>query len=171
MVINAVAGVAALLLVQLASAADTGNYTVKFAQVAPARADRVQLALPEGQAAYLEPSRGQVSIVHFWASWCAPCLREMPELEQLAKRYPEEKLRIITIAADSHTAVRAYQEAHKLQLSVLIDQYGAALRSYRVKVLPSSMVIDQQGQIRYRADGPVAWQGSHVKAILDALIE
>ena len=133
-------------------------------------APRVELTTLARQETELRDYRGRVTLVHFWATWCAPCLEELPELEAVQRKYPDTSLRVLAIAADSHDAVQAFRRDHGLGLTVLVDQYGGAMRAYKVEVLPVSYLVDRRGRLRYRADGRVDWRGRAATEIVQDLI-
>lgn len=148
-----------------------GAPDVSELRAVPARqAPVVELSTVSGQPRELRDYSGVVTLVHFWASWCLPCHKEMPDLEALLGRYNEKQLRIMAIAADSHEAVNNYLQSHPAKLSVLIDQYGGALKAFAVKGLPTTIVVDSGGHIRYTAVGRVAWTDAKALGVIDTLI-
>lgn len=134
------------------------------------KAPAVTLSTREGRAIEFAPPAGQVTLVHFWATWCAPCVEEFPALQDLQQDHATQPLHILTIAADSHKAVARFSEQHGFSLPILIDQYGGAMRRYQVNALPTSYLIDKQGRLRYRAYGKVAWQAADVRQMIAGLL-
>ena len=124
----------------------------------------------QGNDVVLKHQPGQVSIIHFWATWCAPCRQELPLLITLANKLHPHGLRVITVAADSHQSVRDYPDLHSLPQPVLIDQYGAALRDYGVQGLPSSYVVNHSGKIKYIATGQIDWNKKQLIDLLKTLL-
>jgi len=113
----------------------------------------------------------KITLVHFWASWCLPCREELPLIEELQKTYSDNpQFQIITIAADSHQNIRQYVQSNNIKSPVVIDQYGKLLRSFNVKALPSSYLINQQGQIEYQAATALDWSSLKIKSKIDALL-
>jgi thiol-disulfide isomerase/thioredoxin len=115
--------------------------------------------------------KDNITLVHFWASWCLPCRKELPLIEALQNRYKENpRFQIITVAADSHKNINAYLTRHRVKLSILIDQYGRTLRQFEVNALPSSYLINLRGLIEYQAAGAIDWSSPKIKNKLDTLL-
>jgi thiol-disulfide isomerase/thioredoxin len=111
-----------------------------------------------------------VRLVHFWASWCVPCREEFPALQRLYEDFNNKGLSILAIAADNKKAVTEYVQQHGINLPVIVDQYGEAMFDYRVKVLPSSYLVDREGRIRFIANGHVRWDRKETRLVLEQLI-
>jgi len=129
-----------------------------------------QLSDIHGNDIVLKHKPGHVSIIHFWATWCVPCRQELPLLTSLANKLKPHGLRVVMVAADSHQSVREYTATHTLPRPVLIDQYGAAIRDYDVRGLPSSYVINRSGIISYIAEGQIDWNNKHVTELLEKML-
>lgn len=114
--------------------------------------------------------QGQITLVHFWATWCSPCLKEMPELQDLSETYRHKGLRVVAIAADSHEEVKKFLTKNNTKLDIMVDQYGSALRDYKVKAFPSSYLIDHNGELQFVAIGPVDWLSENTRKLIDNLI-
>ena len=113
----------------------------------------------------------QVTLVHFWASWCLPCRKELPLIEKLQRDYHQQTaFKIVTIAADSYKNIKRYKYDNQVLLPILIDQYGKAMRVYQVKTLPSSYLIDTQGKIRYLTETSIDWSDTYVRDKIDTLL-
>lgn len=134
------------------------------------QAPSISLSNLQGQQENLELAPGAVSIVHFWATWCTPCLQELPDLIKLSLQQKANGLRIILVAADSHTAVHKFMENNNIPKPVLIDQYGSAMRAFHVQALPSSYIIDHTGKLHYKAVGQVDWNNPVVMTQLKTLL-
>ncbi len=130
----------------------------------PSMAHGVQLAQPApelagtdvaGRPVRLSALRGQVVLVNFWATWCPPCVEEMPDLVRLADQFASQGVVVLGASADVGDAERvaAFVRAHHITYPVLLatqDQVDA----YGVTVLPTTFLIDQQGIVRHRYLGP-----------------
>lgn len=136
----------------------------------PNKAPAVSLVNLDKQVINLEYQQ-YVTLLHFWASWCLPCQKELPLIKKLKQNYQNKSaFRIITIAADSHKNIDQYVRENNPNLPILIDQYGKALRDFQVKGLPGSYLIDKQGKLRYLASGAVDWDSVKVKNKIDGLL-
>jgi thiol-disulfide isomerase/thioredoxin len=108
----------------------------------------------DGQPATLARLRGKVAVINFWAVWCQPCRQEMPALERLRKVLPE--VAVVAIAQDDEAAkVRAFLQSLKPApgFDVLLDPDMSAGGQAGVRGLPTSLVLDKQGRVAYRALG------------------
>jgi thiol-disulfide isomerase/thioredoxin len=108
-----------------------------------------------GRAVRLSDYRGKVVLVNFWATWCAPCLAEMPELVKLQKEYRAQGLQIIGIAHPTDEALEVKKAIKRLRVSypVLFGD-GKTLASFEVAdVLPVTAVVDCEGKTRSRITG------------------
>jgi cytochrome c biogenesis protein CcmG, thiol:disulfide interchange protein DsbE len=125
-----------------------------------ARADALDLA----------PWRGKVVYVDFWASWCAPCKQAFPFMADLARRYPHD-LVVLTVNEDHHReAGEAFLSQVQSHLSVTWDGEGSVSKSWQVNEMPTTLLFDRKGRLRYRHEGFVpATSGEYVHQI-DGLI-
>lgn len=96
---------------------------------------------------------GKVVLVNFWATWCPPCVREMPALMQLREAYQGKGFEIVGVALDNKDAVAAFIDPLGIEYPILIgEQEGlqlTALYGNRLGVLPYSVIIDRKGVIRH----------------------
>lgn len=102
-------------------------------------------------------SRGRVLVIDFWASWCAPCLRGIVELEQLADSYRDQKVSFYAVnRGDERDAVAAIVEARNIRLPVLLDPNDSAGKVFQVKGMPHTVIVGGDGQIAavYRGLSP-----------------
>jgi len=96
---------------------------------------------------------GKVILVNFWATWCPPCVREMPALMKLRETYQGKGFEIVGVALDSKDAVMAFIDPMGIEYPILIgEQEGLQLTQLygnRLGVLPYSVIIDRKGVIRH----------------------
>ena len=121
----------------------------------------------------LEDFRGKVVVAHFWATFCVPCLHEMPELESLWQQYRDQGLVIVAIAADRGdvAVVREFSEKNGLTFPVLHDADGLVRNRYEVMALPMSYVIGRDGKISGRAIGGQAWNSPDGRRVIEDLLQ
>jgi peroxiredoxin len=130
---------ALVLLAGTAFAADAGGPAPSFT-----------LAALSGQQAALSQYKGQVVMVNFWATWCGPCQQEMPLLDQMYKKYKPAGFTLIGVNVDKEApAVRELMARKPVSFPVLLDPANQVSKAYHVDEMPSSVLIDRKGEIRY----------------------
>jgi peroxiredoxin len=126
----------------------------------------------QGVPAGLEDYRGKVVLLHFWATFCSPCLEELPALESLWRRYRGRGFVIVGIAADRGDAdvVREFADRTGISFPVLLDAEGAVRNRYEVVALPMSYLIGRDGRFSARVLGAREWQGPEPGALIESLL-
>ncbi|HEX3632577.1 MAG TPA: TlpA disulfide reductase family protein [Casimicrobiaceae bacterium] len=138
-----------------------GIWVALFDRVAPDTAALLALSLPDpaGQPQPLAQWRGKVLVVNFWATWCAPCREEMPDLVRAQTEYGAKGLQIVGIAVDNVDKVQQFAKEIKLNYPALIGGYGAMDLSKdlgnSLVALPFTLILDRQGKVAYTHLGPV----------------
>ncbi len=113
-------------------------------------APELALERPDGTVARLADYRGSVVLLNFWATWCAPCRAEMPEIEQVYQRHRERGFEVLAInLQEGPTEVQAFMAELWLSFPALLDRDGGTSRAYRARALPSSFLIDRKGTVQY----------------------
>jgi peroxiredoxin len=103
-----------------------------------------------GQQSTLSQYKGQVIMVNFWATWCGPCQQEMPLLEQMYKKYKPAGFTLIGVNVDKEApAVKELLARKPVSFPVLLDPANQVSKAYHVDEMPSSVIIDRKGEIRY----------------------
>jgi thiol-disulfide isomerase/thioredoxin len=106
----------------------------------------------DGTEVSLEASRGQPVLLVFWASWCAPCRAEAPEIARASRDYGDQ-IRVLSVnAGESPETVAAAVPSMGVAGQVLLDPRGEVRRSYEVQGIPLVLVLDAQGVVRYRGN-------------------
>jgi thiol-disulfide isomerase/thioredoxin len=121
-----------------------------------APAPQIALNTLDGGKADLAADKGKVVLVNFWATWCEPCKSEMPALQQLADQLGDQPFRLYSVdLQEDPQAIEAFQRQYNLDLYVLLDDDGAVTRTYGVRGLPATFLIDRQGMVRVQRLGPL----------------
>ncbi|HVC02771.1 MAG TPA: TlpA disulfide reductase family protein [Steroidobacteraceae bacterium] len=108
------------------------------------------LSTPGGRQDSLSQFKGQVVMLNFWATWCGPCQQEMPLLDQIYKQYAPAGFTLLGINVDTNEAKVKALLAHKpVSFTVLLDPHNSVAGKYHVEEMPSTIIIDRQGNIRY----------------------
>ncbi|KUZ69958.1 redoxin [Burkholderia ubonensis] len=154
-----------------------GGPAENVADAAPAPGDAVaqlwaaSLTDADGKPATLASFKGQKVVVNFWASWCGPCVQEMPELVALSHEYRQKGIRFIGIGVDSGQNVKNFLEKVKVDYPVFVSGYAGAdlARNFgnTAGALPFTVVIDEHGKIRETKLGQI--QPAELKKTLNAL--
>jgi thiol-disulfide isomerase/thioredoxin len=122
----------------------------------------------------LSDFRGKVVLLNFWATWCPPCIREMPSMERLHQEIDAKDFKVIAVNqmenADDVFAFTGQLEIDPT-FDILFDTTSSVSRAYAVRGLPTTYLIDKQGKIRYRAVGGREFNHPEVVRIIKELIE
>ena len=120
----------------------------------------------------LSEYRGKVVLVNFWASWCVPCVTEMPGMQRLADTLKDQPFEILAInVSDSENRIHEFLRRMGLRLTILMDLDGEAFKAWQGKVLPASFLLDRSGRIRYQVIGPLEWDGDEAGKIIEELLQ
>jgi thiol-disulfide isomerase/thioredoxin len=102
----------------------------------------------------LDELKGKGVLLNFWSTWCAPCVRELPLLDSVARENAAEGLVVVAMnMGESEEEILGFLEEFELGFPVALDTRGAVARLYAVPGLPMSFFIDRSGVIRYRRIG------------------
>lgn len=123
---------------------------------------------PVGNETSLKAFRGKPTLVNLWASWCAPCVKELPTLDKLAEGQAG-KLNVIAISQDMgpHASVEAFLQAHKIvTLGSYQDPKMSLSGALGAEVLPTSVLYDADGKEVWRYVGDEVWTGPEAARLL-----
>lgn len=127
----------------------------------------------DGSQASFEQYRGKVLLVNFWASWCAPCVSEMPALNSLARRFGDEPVAVVAVnAGESADTIRRFRQRldTPLALQLLLDSEGRTFSDFGIAGLPTTYLFDRQGKLVDKVIGAKAWDSQEWQNRLRALI-
>nr|WP_242653520.1 TlpA disulfide reductase family protein [Sphingomonas jatrophae] len=145
-------------------AADTRNK----GQAAPA----IPFTNPDGGPATLATFRGKPLLVNLWATWCAPCVAEMPALDRLAVR-DKARMNVIVVSQDlaGKRAVDPFFAKQKFAaLQPYLDKQNVLMTALKTENLPTTVLYDARGKEVWRVNGALDWDGDAAKALIDGAI-
>ena len=143
----------------------------KLAQTTPTPVPETPFTDPEGGTHSLADYRGKVVLLNFWATWCAPCRKEMPALQRLADAMPE--IAVVPVATgrnDVGQIVKFYGEAGVTSLPILRDPKSGLAHQMGVLGLPVTLIVNPQGQEVARLIGDAEWDSAEAQAVLKAMM-
>jgi len=113
----------------------------------------------DGKMVSLADYKGKVALLNIWATWCPPCVEEMPSMEKLHQELKGEKFVILAVSIDESgaKAVLPFMKKHKLSFPALTDSAGTIKSLYQTTGVPESFIIDKDGNIVEEVIGPRDW--------------
>jgi peroxiredoxin len=140
--------------------------------IAPAtQAPDFTLHAMSGPNLRLKEQRGRVVMVNFWATWCAPCRQEMPQLNRLYEKYRSSGFVLLGVNVDDDPS-KANEVATKLGVTfpILLDADKTVSKLYDLSTMPSTVIIDRDGKVRYVHRGYLAgYEDNYEKQIRELL--
>lgn len=127
-----------------------------------------QLQNGQGEDFNLREARGEVIFINLWASWCPPCVAEMPDLSSLYNDYKDEVV-FLFVARDQKAKAEAFLKKHNYDLPVYYET-GLAPNRLESRSLPTTYVVDKNGIIIVAETGAANWNSSYTRQLLDGLI-
>ena len=152
-----------LLPLALVSACDRGAHPAQPGQVAP------DFTVSDGSTSiHLANYRGKVVLLNFWATWCEPCVVELPSLLELHREQPDLAVLAVSIDEDPDAYSRFLLRRH-VDLITVRDPAQSAAKLYHTEQWPETYVIDRKGIIRRKFIGAQDWSSPEVRAYLKSL--
>lgn len=155
-----------LCLLCIALLASTGAY---------ANSSLYNLSFPnvEEQEIQLSEYKGKVILLNFWATWCPPCVKEMPSMQRLHDKFPEQDFEIVAISAgETQAAVESFMMSLDTELTfpILLDEKGRTFKDFGIRGLPMSFLFDREGKLIKTISGSREWdEEREVKLIENAI--
>jgi len=133
----------------------------------------LELAQLNGKTLKLDSLKGQVVLINFWATWCPPCVHEMPSMQRLSNKFKNKPFTILGVnMAETNQEVEKFLSTRvKVDFPIVMDKDGAVLKNWQVFAFPTSYVLDKQGKIRYALFGSVEWDNPDIVAKIQQLIQ
>jgi thiol-disulfide isomerase/thioredoxin len=139
----------------------------------PAPAPDIVFVAVDGSEHRLADFLGHGMVINLWATWCVPCVAEMPSLAVLSKTLAPDDIAVLPLSSDrgGARAVAAFYQEHNIAgLPVLLDPKGAAARAWHARGIPTSVIIDTKGRERARLEGSADWSTPAAAAIVRKLV-
>ena len=133
-----------------------------------------RLSLPDlaGQQRNLDEFAGKVLLVNFWASWCRPCIEEVPGIQRLMEAMADAPFAVVGVnVGESERRVQANVKRLRMDFPILLDKDSAAFKGWGANVLPTAYVLDGRGRVRYVGRGPIEWDRVDIVEMLRQLAE
>ncbi len=118
--------------------------------------------------------RGKVVLLNLWATWCGPCVVEMPSIEALHRRLGPQGLHVIAISVDdpgNEDRIRSFVAQRGLTFEILNEGSGAIENAYQSPGIPSTFLIDRRGVIRMKVMGAADWDAPQRRAAIEAVLD
>jgi thiol-disulfide isomerase/thioredoxin len=115
--------------------------------------------------------RGRAVLINFWASWCEPCLAEMPSMQQLAREQGSDRLVVLTVNfKEPEPRIQRFVQQTGLVLPVIPDPAGEMARAWGVTVFPSTVLVGADGRVRSVLRGELDWTSPQAVRLLGPLL-
>ena len=147
------------------------------------RAPNVQGTTPTGSPLAIYDINGKLFLLNFWATWCAPCIEEMPALQSLHTKFKDRGFQVIGIAVDdTEENVRETIQKFGITYPIIIDNKAQSKRQYQVKGFPESFILDGEHRVMVITDpadgtpqtrlwGPREWDSPNVGHLINSLLK
>ena len=130
----------------------------------------LKLSNLQGQVVDLAALVGKVKIINFWASWCPPCIHEMPSLQLRFEQMQDKMVLLaVNIAEPKNEITRFLKDKVKVNFPILMDEKGTTVKKWKVYAFPSSFILDKNNRMRYGVYGAVDWMSTDITKILEQL--
>jgi thiol-disulfide isomerase/thioredoxin len=124
-----------------------------------------------GKEHRLEDYRGKVVVLNFWATWCDPCREEMPAMQRLQAKLAGRPFAILAVDyGEGAPRIGEFLKKVPVRFTVLLDRDTSAATAWKVKVLPTTLVIDAEQKIRFVAVGDIGWDTPPVEGEIVKLL-
>ena len=115
---------------------------------------------------------GKVVVINFWASWCVPCRQELPSMNRASRALPDETVVWLAVnVGEDREAVEAFRNDYPIAFTVLLDTDGRVSQDWSVTGMPTTFVVNQQGEIEHQIVGKREWDDATHLQLVRRLIE
>ncbi|OED41724.1 hypothetical protein AB833_09265 [Chromatiales bacterium (ex Bugula neritina AB1)] len=126
----------------------------------------------EGESLQLADFKGQFVLLNFWATWCPPCLEEMPSMDEIYNRYKDQGFSVVAVSSDEEgqSIVQPFIDKLGVSFPVLLDTDKSVSGKYGAVNLPLSFLLNREGEVIAGAEGERKWASTEAISVLDELI-
>ncbi|GMT42959.1 MAG: hypothetical protein IEMM0002_1370 [bacterium] len=147
----------------------------KEAQPSPmlgVRAPDFKLKKLGGKVVTLADYKGKILFINIWATWCIPCVEEMPSMERLYGSLKDKDFEMLAISVDKggEQVVKDFVEKYELTFPVLLDPYSKVAESYKTTGVPETFIINKEGIVIHHQIGPLQWDRPDVARTIQMLV-
>jgi peroxiredoxin len=128
----------------------------------------------QGTPHTLSKYKGNVVMLNFWATYCGPCIKEMPSMQRLSEKMAGKPFTILAVdMAEEAADIEAFFSKHQIKVDfpLLLDPDGEVLEQWMISAVPTTFILDRSGTIRYALYGGLEWDNDEVIATLDSLMK
>jgi len=124
----------------------------------------------DGQVFNLKASRDEVVLVNFWATWCGPCVEEIPSLSRLVERMKDRPFKVVAVnIGESADDIKQFLTSIPVNFDILLDSNGHAVRDWKVYAYPSNFLLDKNDQIQFSYRGALRWDSPEIIKTIENL--
>lgn len=134
------------------------------------RAPDFEMKTLEGETFELAEHRGDVVVVNFWATWCAPCVQEIPVFIEMQRKFGDDGLQFVGVSLDKQgfEVVRPFAEKMQINYPLVVDDGSLAKEFGGLQGVPTTYVVDTNGEIQHRIEGITTEQ--HLRSLVDGML-
>ncbi|MBI5047890.1 MAG: TlpA family protein disulfide reductase [Deltaproteobacteria bacterium] len=146
---------------------------IKIGEKKPVPAPDFTLNNLDGRRVSLKDFKGKVIFLNFWATWCTPCVIEMPSMEVLHKRYKDKGLVVLAVNSEEGVKkVSSFIKKKSYTFPVLLDSDGSVINnSYRAMGFPTTYLIDRSGMVIGKAEGAREWDSLESFKLIEEILK
>jgi len=134
----------------------------------------VSFVNPDGNVKNWQDFRGKYLLVNFWATWCGPCVVELPSLEKLKDEFGDQNLAVIAISMDqgkNHSEIKTFLDNRSIgHFAAYYDVEGEIRRQMKIRGIPTTYLLSPEGEFLYSFEGDAHWDSADSLAFFQALL-
>ncbi|MCK5663208.1 MAG: TlpA family protein disulfide reductase [Thiotrichaceae bacterium] len=155
---------------------DFKGRSIKAPKLHPFKGSKIAPALVlknlQGQTSTLSDLKGSVVLVNFWATWCGPCVEEIPSLSRLVDSMKGKPFKVVAVnIGESAEDIKEFMKAIPVNFDIYQDTDGVAVRDWKVYAYPSNFLLDKNGQIQYAYRGALKWDAPSIIDTINSLLK